>query len=451
MCVPVSDPLSSQTVKPSVTPLQANFALGVFLLAYILSFVDRQILSLLVDPIKRDLGVSDLQMGLLQGFAFSLLYAFLGVPVGLLADRAVRKKIIACGVVFWSVATALCGFASNYALLFAARMGVGVGEATLSPSAHSFLSDAFEPKKLARAMAIYTMGITLGSGMAYLIGGTVVAAVANADTAHLPFIGALRPWQMAFLIVAAPGVLVAGLVALVKEPARRSLVDAADVARRPSLMAVLRYVMSQWRAFVPIYLTTAILGILGYSLSSWFPTLLIRNYGLNAGTAGLYMGVIYLVLGSAGSICGGLLSERLARRGRTDANLRVVGLVSAALIVPGVVAPLAGVFSATIALLCVLVFLANAFYGSSIAALQLATPNAMRATNSALYLLLNNLIGLSLGAAAVPLINAFLFAGSTNVGPAMALIALCVCPLSAALAFQGLKPYRRLLLRNNEA
>lgn len=444
----MSDSRSSPAAKPSVTPFQANFALGVFLLAYILSFVDRQILSLLVDPIKRDLGVSDLQIGLLQGFAFSLLYAFLGVPVGLLADRAVRKKIIAYGVVFWSIATAFCGLAGSYAMLFAARMGVGVGEATLSPSAHSFLSDAFEPARLARAMAIYTMGITLGGGMAFLIGGSVVAAVAHADAIHLPLVGALRPWQTAFLIVAAPGILVAALVAMVKEPVRRTLVSSAS-SGRPSLAAVFRFVATHWRAFIPIYMTTAILGILGYSLSSWFPTLLIRNYGLSAGATGLYIGLIYLVLGSAGSICGGLLSERLARRGRSDANLRVVGLVSAALVVPGVLAPLAGMFWATVGLLCVLVFLANAFYGSSIAALQLATPNAMRATNSALHLLCNNLIGLSLGAAAVPLINAFFFAGSQNVGPAIALIAVVCCPASALLAFWGLKPYRELIVRND--
>lgn len=445
----MSDPISSPATKPSVTPWQANFALAVFLLAYILSFVDRQILSLLVDPIKRDLGVSDLQMGLLQGLAFSLLYAFLGVPVGMLADRTVRKRIIGYGVVFWSVATALCGFAGSYALLFAARMGVGVGEATLSPSAHSFLSDAFPPVKLARAMAIYTMGISLGGGMAYLIGGTVVAAVAQADTTHLPLIGALRPWQMAFLIVAAPGILVAALVAMVREPARRSLVDAGAAGSRPSFKAVLSFVMANWRAFVPIYFTTAILGILGYSLSSWFPTLLIRNYHLSAGTAGLYMGVIYLVLGSAGSISGGLLSEFFARRGKADANLRTVGIISAALVIPGVLAPIAGVFWATVALLCVLVFLANAFYGSSIAALQLATPNAMRATNSALHLLVNNLIGLSIGAAAVPLINATLFSGSTNVAPALALIAGVCCPASALLAFWGLKAYRQLILRTD--
>ena len=294
--------------NPSVTPVQANFALGVFLLAYILSFVDRQILSLLVDPIKADLRVNDLQMGLLQGVAFALLYAFMGVPVGMLADRTIRKRIIAVGVLFWSAATALCGFAGSYAMLFAARMGVGVGEATLSPSAHSFLSDAFDPARLARAMAIYTMGITLGGGMAYLIGGSVVAAVASADMTHLPLIGLLRPWQTAFLIVAAPGLIVAALVMLVREPARRETAAVADSVREgPRLLSILRYLGANWRAFAPLYLTSSVLGVLGNSMSAWFPSLLIRNYGLSAGTAGLYMGAIYLVLGSAGSVCGGLL------------------------------------------------------------------------------------------------------------------------------------------------
>lgn len=441
--------MSGPQTKPSVTPFQANFALAVFLLAYILSFVDRQILSLMVDPIKRDLGVSDLQMGLLQGFAFALLYAFLGVPVGMLADRAVRKRIIAAGVVFWSFATALCGFAGNYALLFAARMGVGMGEATLSPSAHSFLSDAFEPAKLARAMAIYSMGITLGGGMAYLIGGAVVAAVSGADTTHIPLIGALRPWQIAFVIVAAPGLLVALLVGLVKEPARKESVDPAMVVAKQSLMSVVRYVGAHWRVFVPIYMTTSTLGILGYSVSAWFPTLLIRNFGLTAGSAGLYMGAIYLVLGSAGSVCGGLLSEWLARRGKREANLMTIGLVAVATLIPSALSPIVGTLWATIALFSGAMFLFNGFFGSAIAALQLATPNKMRATNAALYLLVNNLFGLSLGASAVPVINAVFFNGSQNVGPAISIIAVVVCPIGAALAWFGLKPYRELLSRND--
>ncbi|MDE2619083.1 MAG: MFS transporter [Sphingomonadales bacterium] len=193
-------------VPGSLTLRQANLALAVFLAAYVLSFVDRQILGLMVDPIRRDLGLSDLQIGLLQGAAFALLYATLGVPFGMSVDRWSRRNLIVGGIITWSVATALCGLAGSFAALFAARVLVGVGEATLSPAVHSYLSDAYPRHRLARAMAIYNLGITLGSGMALIIGGWVVALIARSGMAEIPGLGALQPWQAAFLAVAAPGV-----------------------------------------------------------------------------------------------------------------------------------------------------------------------------------------------------------------------------------------------------
>lgn len=435
----------------SLTGRQAHFALAIFLLAYVLSFVDRQILSLMVDPIRRDLGISDLQIGLLQGAAFALLYAVLGVPIGMLADRLVRKRIIALGVGFWSIATGLCGFAGSYATLFVARMGVGLGEAALSPTAHSFLSDAFPPARLARAMAIYSLGITLGGGAAFMIGGSVIDLVARSGATTLPLIGPLKSWQLAFLIVALPGLLIAPLVLLVTEPRRRGAMLAPDlVPERPTLAAVLRYVTSNWRAFVPIYLTSSLLGILGYSMMSWYPTLLIRSFGLSPGEAGHYVGLIYLLLGSAGSIIGGLLAERLAARGQHDANLRVVAIVSGAVALPAVAAPLMDGLPAMLLLFAPATFLQSGFFGASIAAIQLTTPNRMRATNAALFLLANNLIGLSLGAAIVPLTDQ-LFFGGKNLGAALAVIAAAVCPLSLMLARWGLAPYRALVLRNMAA
>lgn len=432
----------------SLTGRQAHFALAIFLLAYVLSFVDRQILSLMVDPIRRDLGISDLQIGLLQGAAFALLYAVLGVPIGMLADRLVRKRIIALGVAFWSVATGLCGFAGSYTALFLARMGVGLGEAALSPTAHSFLSDAFPPARLARAMAIYSLGITLGGGAAFMIGGSVIDLVARGGATTLPLLGTLKSWQLAFLIVALPGLLIAPLVMLVTEPRRRGAVLAHDIAPdRPTLATVLHYVTSNWRAFVPIYFTSSLLGILGYSMMSWYPTLLIRSFGLSPGEAGHYVGLIYLLLGSAGSITGGLLAERLAARGRHDANLRVVAIVSGAVVLPAVAAPLMDSLPAMLLLFAPATFLQSGFFGASTAAIQLTTPNKMRATNAALFLLANNLVGLSLGAAIVPLIDHLFFAGD-NLGAALAVIAGVVCPLSLMLARWGLAPYRALVVKN---
>lgn len=439
--------MHDRRTSASLTAGQANFALIVFLLAYVLSFVDRQILSLMVDPIRRDLGVSDLQMGLLQGFAFALLYAFLGVPTGLLADRMVRKRIIAVGVLFWSIATSLCGLAGSYAMLFLSRMGVGLGEAALSPTAHSFLSDAFPPARLARAMAIYSLGITLGGGAAFMVGGSVIDLVASGGSMALPLIGALRPWQIAFLIVALPGLIVAPLVMLVTEPGRHVTPAIGGGAGRGLLLTpVLRHVVTNWRAFVPIYFTSSLLAVLGYSMMSWYPTLLIRSFGLTPGEAGHYVGLIYLLLGSAGSIAGGLLSERLAIRGRSDANLRVVAIVSGAVILPAVAAPLMGSLNAVLLLFALTTFLFNGFFGASTAAIQLTTPGNMRAANAALFLLANNLIGLSLGAAAVPLVDRLLFGGAGGLGASLATIAAIVCPLSLLLACWGLKPYRALVL-----
>ncbi|HEY4546831.1 MAG TPA: MFS transporter [Pedomonas sp.] len=450
---PTSGPTSSPTSVPAsgVTPAQANYALVIFLLAYILSFVDRQILSLMVDPIRRDLDISDLQMGLLQGMAFALLYAVAGVPIGLLADRLQRKRIIAAGVLFWSAATALCGLAGNYALLFAARMGVGLGEAALSPAAHSYLSDAYPRPKLARAMAVYALGITIGAGAALMIGGKVVDLIAFSGDVTLPLLGTLRPWQATFLLVASPGIVVALLVAMIREPRRASLNSTGSAPEASGILPLLAHLRRHARVFISIYLSSCALGIMGYGMSAWYPTLLIRSFGLTPGEAGWHLGLVFLVLGSAGSIGGGLLAERMALRGRFDANLRVVALTTLAVAVPAICAPLMPSALLVVLMFAPACFFFHAYFGCSVAALQLATPNRMRATNAALFLLANSLVGLSIGTAVVPLINAVLFDGMSDLGPSLAVVAAFSTVTGAMFAFSGLKAYGKLVLDNAEA
>ena len=434
-----------------LTERQANCALAIFLLAYILSFVDRQILSLMVDPIRRDLDITDLQMGLLQGMAFALLYAVAGVPIGLLADRVQRKRIIAAGVVFWSSATAMCGLASNYALLFAARMGVGLGEAALSPAAHSYLSDAYPRPKLARAMAIYALGITIGAGAALMIGGKVVDLIASSGNVTLPVLGTLRPWQATFLLVASPGILVALLVAMIREPRRASPINHNQTEAVSGIMPLLAHLRRHAGVFSSIYLSSCTLGIMGYGMSAWYPTLLIRSFGLTPGEAGWYLGLVFLILGSAGSIGGGLLAERMAVRGRHDANLRVVALASVAVAIPATCAPLMPSAMLVVLMFAPACFFFHAYFGCSVAALHLATPNRMRATNSALFLLANSLVGLSVGTAIVPLINSALFNGMSDLGPSLALVAAFSSITGAALALSGIKTYGRLVQDNSGA
>ncbi len=419
----------------------ANIALGIFLVAYILSFIDRQILSLMVEPIKQDLGLSDLQVGLLQGLAFAALYAVIGIPIGMLADRVSRRKIIAAGVLFWSACTGLCGFAGSYAHLFVARMGVGLGEASLSPSAHSWLSDAYPPARLSRAMAIYNLGITIGGGLALLVGGAVVDMVATRGAPILPVVGAIPTWRAAFLLVSLPGVIVATLVFLAREPSRR----ARPAMTAMPLRAALSHLASNKRTFAAIYGNSVLLAIMGYGLTAWYPSLLIRSFAMTPGQASLRLGLIYLILGSLGSLAGGLAAERLSLRGMRDANLRIPMLLGLLSLLPATLAPLMPSATLLLIFFALLTFFFNGYFGCALAAIQLTTPVWMRATGAALFLLANSLIGLSLGTAIVPLIDSAFFGGLGHIGPALALIGLCATSLATIAAWSGLRSYARTI------
>jgi MFS family permease len=316
-------------------------------------------------------------------------------------------------------------------------MGVGVGEAALSPAAHSSLGDAFPPARLARAMAIYTLGITVGTGVALMVGGSVVDAVTARGDLVLPLLGVRHAWQAAFFAVSLPGIAVAAFVAMTREPKRA--VRHADASH--GIGALLVYLVANRRAFAAIYGNSTILGIMGYGLVAWYPTLLIRQFGISAGQAANYLGIVYLVIGSAGSLAGGLLAERLARRGHADANLRVVMLISAASIVPATFAPLMPSPLLVMAVFAPLTFLFSGYFGCSIAAIQLATPNGMRATNAAVFLLSNSLIGLSIGAAIIPLVDKWLYGGHGAIGPALSLVGGACCTLGAIAARIGLPAY----------
>ncbi|OCC22609.1 hypothetical protein MB02_15905 [Croceicoccus estronivorus] len=437
----------SEASPPSTTLTsgQANFALAVFLLAYVLSFVDRQILSLMVDPIRQDLGLSDIQIGLLQGFAFAILYATMGVPFGMLADRASRRKLIAAGIVFWSFATAMCGLARSFAHLFIARIGVGVGEAALSPAAHSYLSNAFPREKLARAMAIYNLGITLGGGMALIIGGSVVALIARSGNIELPFFGELRSWQTAFLAVSLPGIFIALLALATKEPPRPRVADTEKQV--PPLGDVFRNLWAHRRAFASIHFSSAVFGIYGYSLIGWYPTLMIRSFDLTPGQAGTTLGLYHLFLGSLGSICGGMLADKLAAKGRFDSNMRVISWIAAAVVIPATLTPLMPNITLLLIMLAPAVFLFNGYFGCSVAAIQLASPPSMRGTNAALFLLTNSFVGLTIGMLAVPMTDKYMFGGTGELGPALGVIAAVGCTLAGLIARSGLKQYGDLAKR----
>ncbi len=219
-----------QTDAPYPSPGEAWYVVGVLTLAYVFSFIDRQILSLLVGPIQRDLAINDTWMSLLMGVSFAVFYTLFGIPLGRLADTKNRRNVIAVGIAFWSVMTAGCGLARQYWTLALMRMGVGIGEATLSPSAYSMIADYFRPERRSTAMSVYSMGIYIGSGLAFVLGGIVVKFAAQQESIELPWLGSIRSWQLVFLLVGLPGLPVALLTWLtVREPARRGVATTASL------------------------------------------------------------------------------------------------------------------------------------------------------------------------------------------------------------------------------
>jgi len=402
---------------PSST--RAWMTVAILMLAYVLSFVDRQILNLLVEPIRRDLDITDTHMSLLMGFSFAVFYTICGVPIGRLADRKSRRGIIAIGVLVWSLMTALCGTAKTFWHFLVFRIGVGVGEAALSPSAYSLIADSFPPKLRGTAMSVYSMGIYIGSGLAFLLGGLVVKFASAQGDVELPVLGMVRPWQLIFLVLGAAGVLFAA------------------------------YTRQNRRTVLCHNFGFACLAFAAYGSSAWIPTFFIRTYGWSASDVGVLYGSVVAVAGSIGIIAGGRLSDLLHRRGYRDAPLRV-GIISAALTLPLNLAYLAGTGELALALIALHVFTIAMPFGVGPAAIQEIMPNSMRGQASAVYLFVITMVGLGIGPTAVALGTDFVF-GDDNALRYSLLIVTGVALVGAiVLLGMGLKHYRGSLDRLQE-
>ncbi|AZS80438.1 MFS transporter [Achromobacter spanius] len=427
------------------------YVVVICMLAYIFSFVDRQILALMIEPIKRDLQLSDTQFSLLHGLAFSLFYAVMGIPIALLADRYSRPKIIAIGVAFWSLATAACGLSRSFAHMFLARIGVGVGEAALSPATYSMLSDMFPRDKLGRAVGVYSIGSFIGGGMAFLIGGYVINLLKSVDSVVVPWVGAMRPWQVTFFIVGLPGLLVALLIVLtVRDPQRLGLRRAADgQAQKPSIRDTFRFLGRHRRTFFCHYLGFSFYAMVLFALLSWTPAFYMRRFGMSPVEAGYMLGVVVLVANTAGVFCGGWLMDGLAKRGYRDAPLRagVIGAVGMAL--PAVAFTQVDSLWLSVGLLLPAMFFASFPMPTSTAAMQILPPNQIRAQVSALFLLISNLIGLGVGTTAVALLTDRLFGNPGAVGQSLSLLIAGATVLCVLLLAVGCASYRQSLTQEH--
>ena len=433
---------------PWPRPAYSWYVVAILLLAYTLSFVDRMILSLLVAPIRAALDISDTQVSLLIGLAFALFYTLLGLPLAWIADRYNRRNLIVAGIAVWSVMTAGCGFAGSYASLFAARMGVGVGEATLSPAAYSMLSDYFPRDRLARAMAVYSIGVPLGSGVAMILGSFVVQAVLAAPTVDVPFYGPMDAWRLIFVWVAAPGILVALLMLTVREPFRRGRAASAVMPDAPAgAPGLVAHIGGQRAALGALFGGMSLIGLVMYGAIAWIPTFFARSYGMDVAQAGLWFGVIMAIGGALGLIAGGALADRLFAKGVGDAHLRVMRL-SILLGGPPLAAMALMPDPALAFAMLGLAFPCLTMHGVGGVALQLITPNEYRARMTALYFFVVNLVGLGFGPMLMALLTDNLFQDESALRYSIAIVTAAAFPLAAIILTWGFKGYARELARS---
>jgi MFS family permease len=438
------------------SPLRAWGALLVLMMAYTVSFVDRTILSLLIPPIQQDLALSDTQVSVLAGLAFAVFYTFMGIPLGRIADRFNRRNLIAASMVVWCLMTAACGLSRTYWQLFFARVGVGVGEAALSPAAYSMISDLFPRERLGRAVAVYSFGLPIGSGLALLIGGLAIAAITGMPSLVLPGIGALSPWQLTFVLVGLPGLLVAALVAALAEPVRRDrLREAHSAAEEASVEAIPRHAQPGLLAFIAAnrelllrqFGGLSLLVIIVYGATAWIPTFFIRAHGWTASEIGFAYGVIFLTCGTSGLFVGGQLADRWWLKGKRDAHLRVVLWSVAAMTPCFVLMALVSDVRLAVVLLAGATFASSLHGGVAGAALQLITPNELRGQMTAVYFFIANLIGLGLGPTVVALLTDYLYRDPQALGASLATLGIIAGPFSMLLLASAFRHYRESVAR----
>ena len=427
----VSDAPPAGAAPPRFRPVYAWYVVAVLGLANCVSFIDRLILSLLVQPIKADLGISDTAFSLLAGAAFAIFYCVVGLLIARWADRYSRKWIVTTGIVLWCLMTSLAGTARSFAQLFLYRIGVGVGEATLSPSAYSLLAGYFPPQRLALAVGVFSAGVTAGTGLAYLLGGSAIGWVMSLGTVHLPLLGDLSGWRLVMVVVGALGLPVALMMLFVKEPPRTPGITPASLGE---VWAHFKANVSRYGLVFAGYGTTS---ITAFAVMIWTPELYRRQYGAGIGEAALAIGTVAVLGGLLGAFIGGWLSDRLESRGDPRAKLRVLAGCGFGLLLPGIVAPFMPTMVGHAAVIFFMFFFGSAATGPAGAHVQSITPDRMRAQFGAWYQLSLVLVGATLGPFAVGFVTDHVLGDESRIGLSMALVSLVANPVAAWLLWRA--------------
>ncbi|MBL0171368.1 MAG: MFS transporter [Gemmatimonadaceae bacterium] len=426
---------------------QAWYAVAILTLANVSGAIDRQIFASLAEPVKRDLGLSDTQVSLLSGCGFAVLFSVFGLAIGRLVDRRRRTHIVAVGAALWSFLTAITGITRNYGQLLLARVGVGVGEATLGPSAVSIIADAFPRGRLGTAMSVYMLGTFFGSGVSYALGAWIVSAIDAPGFVSMPIVGAIHPWQTVFFIIGLPGLLVALLMLTVREPTRAA---GARATEQVPMSQVIAYLRRNARTMISLCVGFTCSASVNWGIGMWLQAFFVRTHGWSVAQAGALQGALTMGIGPVGTLLGGWMVDRYARRGIADAPLRVGMLGAAGMMVFAGLYPIVPSASLAAALLVPVNLFAALPWGAANAAIAEAMPSRMRGQGSAIFQLMVGLAG-GIGPTAVALVTDRVYHNDASLRWSLALCTVVGMSLTLAILAWGRPAYRATVARRDES
>ncbi len=432
--------------------LYSFYVVGLLSATMAFSLIDRFALSLLFEPIKADLGLSDTQLGLLHGLAFGLFYAAIGIPMGRLVDLWSRKWVIFWGVAVWSVATVACGLARSFSQLLLARIGVGVGEATLSPAGYSIITDTVQKQWLATAISVFQMGSLIGGGLAFLLGGAIYTAISAAIPLNIPFLDQFQPWQLTFFVLGLPGIVFMILTVLLREPPRRGRDDktiennvdeSAAAKTAANIKGVFPYLWENKGLFGSLMLGNACIIAISYGMLSWSSAVLARELGWSLSDIGFRVGIIMLTAAPAGVLLGGVLADKWSRLYPKNGLSRVL-VMAGVLTLPFLIAlQFVQTGLQFFVLMTVIQFTTGLVVGIGPAAIQIVSVVKLRGRASAVYVFAVNAVGLGLGPVSIGLLSDYVFSGDKNLLHALATYSTIMCCLAIFLLLKFMKYYAR--------
>ena len=415
-------------------------AVGILTLAQIFAFIDRQIPSMLVEPIKQDFNLTDSQIALLGGAAFSIFYAIMALPIGYAVDRYKRTRVLGIGIFLWSLMTALAGLANSFGRLFGARIGVAVGEAVMAPTSVSLVSDYFPENKQGKPMGIITSGVYIGIGITLLGGGFLIDYLTELGGLNLPLIGYVKPWQATFMIVGVPGLFVALGAFLLTEPKRfDEKVEQDNIEGRQN---VFLHINEHKKTLLPMFGGLIFMALIFYSFTFWAPTMMIRTYNISLTEAGFFLGIITIISSITGTIFAGSVVDYLRNRNYRDAPVRAA-MFAVILAFPPIVL-LSFVNTEIAAWICIFIYL---FFISSFAPLGLLAVSGVSRGNvkgqlAAIHAFLMMAFGLSLGPQLTAFFTDFVFTDTNKINWSISATGALVLPISALFFKASLSKYK---------